>query len=286
MFSFVDLSKLWDDVHATLSGREFPVRNGAYFEGELAKIEVVSLRRRDGEGYLDLEVIVTPYALRGDLERDIEAGAREAFQEALPSRRTSIREVGALELARLDAPRQSGQEPEERMLLLRRKIGDTWSILLPAGTTQGETAGRGRARFSQVPSDSVCSLEVRPAEAAVQGRTTRRWVGKGAARAEEPGDLGMARLRNLHSQTYTLADRRVTAVLQELPDGGAALTIRTEAPDLAGATVHFQVGDEVREVTLTANPSGGHGAAPRLTQLYRDVARQIPSFEILGCRPE
>jgi hypothetical protein len=282
MFPNINNSKFWDDVRDTLAQREFPIRHSAYFEGRLAKIEVISSRRKDSDDDLDVEVIVTPYILTEDLDPDVEAGAREAFEEALESARPSIQFAAAQELERLDVPKASGHDRKNRTLLLRRKTGGFWTTLLPPGVVDR----RGRSRFLQIPGDSVCSLEVRSTEAQPRQAQARGRITKGAAKNRESDDSDLARLRDLRSQTFSLPDRELTAVLEELPDGSAALTIRAKATELARATVGFRIGGHEANMGLTTDRSGGLKASIVLNVAYREVETCVPFFEILMPRPD
>jgi hypothetical protein len=270
-------SKLWDDVKRLLADLEFSVPSGAYVEGDLASAEVVARRRRDGDGF-DLDVTIKPFALSTELHPDAEAGARKAFREALNSHRPAIRAAAAAELARLDAPRAKQLQLEGWLVLLRRKIDDSWVTLLPPATTDRS----GRARVSRVPSCSICSLDIRAR--GVSSCTLEKAVAaprKAAAAAREASEDGLTRLGDLRLATYTLADRRLTAVFEELPRGEAALTIHTRAMSLDGSRIFFQIGEEKGEVRLMAESSGEVIGSVNLSQPYREVDAEIPSFTII-----
>jgi hypothetical protein len=233
-------------------------------------------------------VTIIPHALSDDLDPDVEAGAREAFEDALEDPQPGVRALAARELARFRAHDLRGHELQGRMLLLRRQTGDSWTTLLPPGTTDR----RGRARFSRVRGDSRYSLEVRSAGLPRRAAMSTGWAGQAVAAGREEAaapswglvEDALARLCALRLATYDLSDRRLTAVLRELPRGGAALTICSQAAELAGAGVRFRIGDETGEVPLSADPSGAAMGSVALKSPYREVEVQIPSFEVVALR--
>jgi hypothetical protein len=268
--------RLWDDVRAVLETHEFPVLLGAYLEGDLASVEAVP-RRRPGEDHCDLEVTITPYGIAGEVDPAVEAGARKEYEKANASRRKAIREAAAYELERLDSRRWSAPPLGGQLLLLKRKLGDSWTILLPgARTDEG-----GRAVFTDVAGDSICSLRLHSARAQRTGAGSPgevKWSSTGTF-APAPAEPGSP--RELRSLRYMLQDRRISAVLEEARDGSAALSIQSGDRTLAGAAVRFQMGDRHGEILLAADPTGMVSGTAKLNQPYAHVEFEVPSFDLV-----
>ncbi len=81
--------------------------------------------------------------------------------------------------------------------------------------------------------------------------------------------------------SYVLADRRISAALQQETSGLAVLTWKTLEPELAGMRIGFQIAGESGEVLL--NPRGRSTrptARWTLQQSYEQVAAFLPRFTI------
>jgi hypothetical protein len=280
MFTDDGTGQLWLDVATTLSGREFRVGDGAYFEGELAGIEVVPSRIRGRDGLVDVTVIVTPFALSDDVEPEVTSTARHVFEQARSSGRRSIRAAAERELKRMDGPRLNTRSLRGRMLSLRLTIEDSWAILLPKGTVDGRLDRCGRARFSDIPAGCTCSLE---ADREVSAQT---WELRAAAAVDKPDSSGLADLRTLRSRRFVLPDRRLVAVLEESSGGGATVSVETQAQELDGTVVRYRLGPEVGEVRLNLDPMGRVSGLCVLTQPYSEAERWVPMFEIAMAGPD
>jgi hypothetical protein len=83
-------------------------------------------------------------------------------------------------------------------------------------------------------------------------------------------------------RTYYLPDRRLVALLEQGENGCAVLTIETEKPELAGAVVHFTLGQETGEIPLKpTDPPGAWSGHCELKLSFRTAETCVPTFEVV-----
>ena len=222
----------------------------------------------------DLELTVTlPFAPReacapGPMEPEV----RAVLQEACGDRNPGVRAAAERELARMDLAPLGKNDLAGLTILLRRETNCGPRTVLPPAVTDR----RGRGRFALVSPEDVYSLVLftRPAVVRVPRQENRLLAAKRKDDAEGGEAAGLLR------RVYELPGRRVTAVLEETPDGGAVLIFHTRAEDLAGAIVNYRVGDETGNVPLARHP-GVWTAKVILAQSYAEAEWQLPEFGVV-----
>jgi hypothetical protein len=87
--------------------------------------------------------------------------------------------------------------------------------------------------------------------------------------------------RSSAPRMFYLPDSRIVALLEEGTEGRAVLTVETNAPELAGAIVCFELEEEKGEITLIPTDPPGAWAGQRvLRQSFHAVEAALPVFEL------
>lgn len=164
-------------------------------------------------------------------------------------------------------PRSSKTSTAQGIRLIVERDNIRW---LPAGRTNR----RGQVWFPELPfGDFRARLaDVVEVQAEEHEQGPRKRAMHGAAAPVQPSTIPWI---------YYLDDRRVVAILEQGEDGRAKLTIDNEAAELAGAALHYSIGEETGVLTLAVPDSSGFSQQKvPLRQTFEEAQAGVPSFVI------
>ncbi len=272
------LKKIRRDVSRMLKDLRFNSSEGAYVEGELAAIEIVP-KRKKGSTLCDLHFRIIPYHMERDAPTEILAGVREACLEAQFDPNPNVQFAARHYLASLkvtERVRPGDMEGLFVSLSAKSERGDELAL-------EGSTDRDGEIWFLDVSLSGVCHLTMAESErlqpvVVEAGEESSPTFAYAAELPDEPPPRPVGR-----SRVFTLPDRPVIAVLEEIVGGEAMLTLETGAKELSGATVRFEWGKERGEVKLAPGETGGAWSGQcRLTRTFKELASAMPTFEIIS----
>lgn len=142
----------------------------------------------------------------------------------------------------------------------------------------GATNQRGQAWFKQLPVKGCFNVRLaKPKEEEAAAADALAAASQAAA-----ADALAAAGQEERPRIFYLPDHRVVASLGEDTRGQAVLTIETEAHELAGALVRFELGQQTDEVPLMpTDPPGVWSGRFILDQPFQAVKAEIPTFALV-----
>jgi hypothetical protein len=277
------LMKIREQVDFLLSDYRFIAHQGAYLEGELVGIEIVS-RKWNGSSLCDLHFRVIPAYISEDVPAEVLTGAHKAAVEAQFDHNPNVRFAAQHLLLSLKEERISRGDLEGIEVRLDFKDeGD------PEASVAKKTDRNGEIWFRDISDTALCSMSIEqippppppdpfPPPPYVE---TQQMNIHAESSTEPPLQIQPG---STHQIVY-LADRRIVALLEEIVGGKAVLTLETHAEEFNGATVRFEWGCESGEIKLQpAATQDRWSGQRRLNESFKSLVSAVPNFEVMPRR--